>query len=118
MGSEAEAALRAPRTADQSALVLENVLEEIERLSRLSDQLLFLCREDAGLVPLARAAVPFDELLRDVSDHMRAVAQAKGVSLSLDRVTASRLAGDEDHLRRLLFNLLDNAIKFTPSGGS
>jgi signal transduction histidine kinase len=46
------------------------------------------------------------------------VAEERGVRLEALRVAPSHVTGDEDQLRRLLFNLLDNAIKFTPSNGS
>ena len=49
MRTEAEVALRSPRCPDRDARVLENLIEEIERLSRLVSQLLFLCREDTGI---------------------------------------------------------------------
>ena len=49
MRTDAEVALRAPRSPENDGRVLENLLEEIDRLTRLVTQLLFLCREDAGL---------------------------------------------------------------------
>src|SRR5262249_60083711 len=55
--NEAEVALRMPREPEQYRAVLEDQLEELERLSRLAERLLFLCRGDAGLVAMARAPV-------------------------------------------------------------
>jgi two-component system phosphate regulon sensor histidine kinase PhoR len=49
---------------------------------------------------------------------MRLVAEEKGVTLKVDGAVPCHVQGDEDQLRRLLFNLLDNAIKFTPPGGA
>jgi signal transduction histidine kinase len=94
------------------------MLEEVERLTRLAEQLLFLCREDAGLIPLAATTVRLDDLVADAVEHMRAVAEAKGLTLQCDHPEACPIRGDADHLRRLHFNLLDNAIKFTPAGGT
>jgi len=116
--NEAEVALRMPREPEQYRRVLEDQLEELERLSRLAERLLFLCREDAGLVPMSRELVRLDEVVEGVAEHMRVVAEENGVRLDADRVIPCQVKGDEDQLRRLLLNLLDNAIKFTPARGT
>ena len=83
MRTEAEVALRAPRSPEQDERVLENLLEEIERLTRLVSQLLFLCREDAGLRVGALQPVRLDEIVRDVANHMQVVARKKGLALEI-----------------------------------
>jgi heavy metal sensor kinase len=118
MRNAAEVALRLPRDAEQYREVLEDLLEEIERLSRLAEQLLFLCREDAGLVPQSRQTVRLDELIHEVADHMRVVAAEKRQTITVDNRTHCPVAGDDHQLRRLLANLLDNAIKYTSTGGA
>jgi heavy metal sensor kinase len=118
MRTAAEVALRAPRSAEEDAGVLEDLLEEIERLSRLVSQLLFLCREDGGLEMGPREKVCLDEVVREVSDHMQVIAHEKGVNLEVGCSQVCVVQGDRDRLRQLLFNLLDNAIKYTPPGGS
>jgi heavy metal sensor kinase len=115
--NEAEVALRLPRTADEYAGVLADVLEETDRLTRMADQLLFLSRQDAGLHPAPRKMVPVDALLEEVVGHMRMVAQAKGVTLSLDRPAPCVVSADAGQLRRVFYNLLDNAIKYTGPPG-
>lgn len=116
--NEAEVALRQPRTAVEYGRVLENLLEETVRLGRMADQLLFLSRQDAGLNPPVRDDIPLDGILRDVVENMRLVAQEKGVALTLAANPACRVRGDENQLRRVFYNLLDNAIKYTGAGGT
>ncbi len=115
--AEAEVALRSQRSPEEYAHVLENLLEETERLSSLADQLLFLCRQDAGLHPAAREPVAMDDLLRDVVNNMQLVGQEKGVTVSLAENAACTLVADSRQLRRVFYNLLDNAIKYTDSPG-
>src|SRR5262249_28056291 len=116
--NEAEVALRSPREPEQYRAVLEDQLEELERLSRLAERLLFLCREDAGLVPIARRPGNLREVVEDVAEHMQVVAEERGVTLHAEGVAPGTIPGDEDQLRRLLFNLVENAIKFTPGWGT
>jgi heavy metal sensor kinase len=115
--SEAEVALRAPRSGEEYRQVLRSQLEEIDRLTRLADQLLFLCREDAGEPSAPAAAVRVDALLQNVGDQLQASAKGKGLSLQVEQVPDCSVEIDADRLRRLFVNLLDNAIKYTPGGG-
>jgi two-component system heavy metal sensor histidine kinase CusS len=118
MRTEAEVALRSPREPEPDGRVLENILEETDRLGRLVSQLLFLCREDTGLATGARGPVRLDDVVREVADHMQVMAREKGLILAVDGITPCCVQGDADRLRQLFFNLLDNAIKNTPSGGA
>ena len=115
--SEAEVALRSPRDPERDAQVLEDILEEVERLGRLVTQLLFLCREDTGLATGQRKPVRLDEVIRDVADHMQVVAREKGIELEVRLEEPCRVLGDEDRLRQVFFNLIDNALKYTTAGG-
>jgi heavy metal sensor kinase len=116
--SEAEVALQSPRSADEYGRVLEEVLEETVRLSRMADQLLFLCRQDAGLNPPVGGPVALRQLLEEVMGNMGLVAREKGVVLLFDAAPSVTALGDEGQLRRVFYNLIDNALKFTLSGGS
>ena len=118
MRTEAEVALRSPRSPDRDARVLENLLEEIERLSRLVSQLLFLCREDTGIGTTNFQPIRLDALVRNVVEHIEVTAKEKGLNLRAGLGDACDIEGDPDRLRQLFFNLLDNAIKYTSPGGS
>jgi heavy metal sensor kinase len=116
--NEAEVALRSTRTTEEYSRVLENLLEETNRLSSLADQLLFLCRQDAGLQPRTEEGIAMADLLADVVSNMQLVAQERVVALALVANEPWRLTGDSRQLRRVFYNLLDNAIKYTCAGGT
>jgi heavy metal sensor kinase len=116
--SAAEIALRSGRSAVEYQRTLESILEETVRLSRLCDQLLFLCREDAGIRTRMHRPVPIAESVRSVASRMQIVAEEKGVNLEVGSLPPSMVDGDEMQLRQLWYNLVDNAIKYTCTGGT
>jgi heavy metal sensor kinase len=114
---ELEVALRAPRSAEEYQRVLASALEEGERIARLVEGLLLLSRADAGVLRMDRQPLDLGELVTEVSADARVLAEAHGVALNLGAVAPVSIHGDRDHLRRLLLNLIDNGIKYTPTGG-
>ena len=65
-----------------------------------------------------RRAVDLKTLAEEVIGAVRPLAESRSVSLQADSMEPVQVMGDPDHLRRLFLNLLDNGIKYTPSGGS
>jgi heavy metal sensor kinase len=109
--------LRSP-SSDEHRTSLISQLEEIDRLKRLIDQLLTLARAEAGEIPLKQERVDLSALTTSVIDQLEPIAVSKAITLHGD-VSASIVVehSDAEWLRRLLLNLLDNALKFTPEGG-
>jgi signal transduction histidine kinase len=115
---EIEVALRSKRSPDEYTDVLKSALEEIQRISVLVEGLLLLARSDAGMLKMDRAPVDLVLVAEEVLNRLGPAAAAKAVTLTLGRIEPLEISGDLVHLRRLLFNLVDNAIKYTPAKGT
>jgi heavy metal sensor kinase len=126
--TEAEVALAKPLGVTEHQQLLGSILEECARLTRLTDQLLSLAREDAGGSANASrdAQVPqvdLKGLVGSVAETMRPLADSKDLRLHLNSPAdhagdgVITVPGDAARLREVFFNLLDNSIKYTPSGG-
>jgi heavy metal sensor kinase len=114
---EIELALRRTGLDDQQRSAFGSQLEELDRLKRLIDQILTLARAEAGQIPLSFAPVDLSELGLALIEQLEPVAQARGIDLHCDRAGPAVVEGDAGWLRRLVLNLLDNALKFTGEGG-
>lgn len=91
----------------------------IDRATRLVEQLLVLARQEASATAGAiRQEVDLAELARRSVADLAAAAQAKGVDLGVQRADAVRVQGQPDALNILLRNLVENAVKYTPQGGT
>lgn len=114
---EVEVALRSPRTSEEYRETLESSLEEIDRISRLVEGLLLLARAEAGALRLDRKELDLSQLMEDVFEQCQAHAAARQVELSLGEREPVLIRGDAEHMRRVVLNLVDNGIKYTPAGG-
>lgn len=115
--TEAEVALNQPVSDDEKQNLLGNILEECERLTSITEQLLTLSREDAGIAHFRREPVDVGDLASDVAETMRPLADAKKLQLAVAANGAATVVGDADRLKQVVYNLLDNAIKYTPQAG-
>lgn len=115
---EADVALSQDRDSADYKAALAIIQDEAKRLSRLVDDMLELARADAGQRPLRVEAFYLNDLVDECCRAAQVLAAQKGLSLQAEPAPDISFRGDEDILRRMLLNLLDNAIKYTPAGGS
>ena len=116
--TKAEVALQESRTPETYATALRGMGHEAQRLGRVVDDLLMLARADAGERHVERTRFFLDDVVLDAALSVRTLAQAAGVTMIVDEFEESPVIGDANLVRELVVVLLDNAVKFTPAGGS
>ena len=115
---EAEVALSQPaRSLEEYRESLGVLHHEAERLTHIVEDLFTLTRADAGQYPLQPGDFYLDELVAECIHSARTLALAKKISLNFEEAPESPIHADESLLRRMILNLLDNAIKYTSEGG-
>ena len=105
------------RDEEEYREALRVMAEQTRRLSRIVQDMFTLARADSGHYPLRRATLRLDALLAEVARAGAVLASGKGVEVELGELPEAPFEGDEDLLRQMLLNLVDNAVKFTPAGG-
>jgi len=117
MRGELELALRRPREAEEYRRVVESTLEEVDRLSRITEDLLVLARSDSGAMEPRLETVEVGAVVSRVLDRLRGRAEVKGVALRLKAEGDAVATADPGLLGQVAWNLVDNGVKFTPTGG-
>lgn len=97
--------------------VISSMLEELDRLTRLVDDLLTLARADSGQMVARKERVDLSSLARDVAESMRPLAEEKGQTLSIRTNGTVCVDADPAILRLALTNIVDNAVSYTQPGG-
>ena len=115
--SVGEVGLREHRDAGAYEQVIQSMLEETDRLTRLVDRLLLLSRADRGELALAHRPVELGVLADDVAAHLGVLAEEKRQSMTVEHEARARCLGDQIALRQAVINLVDNAIRYTPAEG-
>jgi len=118
----AELSLRRARTPESYRGSLQEVAAEAERMTRLVEELLILARSDAATAEMPLGAVDVREVLTEVCDEMRTLAELRQIRVEADYGAsqaegAAIIAGNRPALHRLFLVLLDNAIKFSHPDG-
>ncbi len=103
--------------SEVSEKFLGNIVREVDRLVRLSEDLTFLAR--AETLPPARERFDLGDLVADMAERLATYADKRQVKVVLPKtMPLLEIEADRSELEQVFFNLLDNAIKYTPSGGS
>jgi heavy metal sensor kinase len=105
-----------PSMADYEELLVD-LIEECTLLETLVNQLLLLVETEAELPAAKFETVDVRELTEKSVDMFTGVAEARGIDVRLDSVAEARVLGNRQHLRQVLNNLLDNAVKYADSNG-
>jgi signal transduction histidine kinase len=111
-----EALIDGVRPTDEAHL--RAILEDTHVLARLIDDLRTISVAEAGALPLHREATDVDVLVRDTVGSFEAAAAAAGISLRADAASAGSASIDPVRVREVLTNVIANALRYTPRGGS
>jgi heavy metal sensor kinase len=115
---ETEVALEQERVTDEYKESLALIKDEAERLSRIVENLFMLARQPVDAPSMMREPVRLDELVADCARAAQVLATQKGLRLTIKGpLPKISMNGDDEMLKRMLLNLLDNAVKYTPAGG-
>ncbi|MDO9085576.1 MAG: HAMP domain-containing sensor histidine kinase [Anaerolineaceae bacterium] len=97
----------------ESLVSIEN---EVDRLTRLVGNLLFLSQAETGEMPMDFRLFSLDDLICEVFNHVQTLAAGR-LSIVMTKVDQIEINGDRDRIKQVLLNLLGNAIQYTPDGG-
>ncbi|HEX5432018.1 MAG TPA: ATP-binding protein [Bryobacteraceae bacterium] len=113
-----EVALFTAETPEQYREAMANALEDVEQISSIVRALLLLSQAESGQLVLQKSALDLGGVALDIVDQFQIPAQEKEIQLEASISPKSMIVADRTQIERLLSNLLSNALKYTPKGGS
>jgi signal transduction histidine kinase len=118
MRADVERAMHPTATETDQAVALEEALQQVTRMADLVDSLLTLARADEGRFDLYREPVELTPLTNEVVETARLLGEDAGLVILAPHIENAEVLGDLTRLRQLFLNLVTNAIKYTPRGGT
>ncbi len=113
----ADVALRGEKAPDEYVQSLRAIRAETERLAGILANIMTLATAEAGAWPERRESLFLDDLLLDAASSARVLAEERELRLDVEELDEMPVRGDPDLLRQMIMILIDNAMKFTPTGG-
>jgi len=116
--SVGEVGLQKSGTIEEYRDIIGSMLEEVNHLTSLVENLLTIARADAGQIPLRRSQFGAMELAREAGGLLDVLIEDKGQTMQFEGDEGVSLAGDRLLLRQVLVNIIHNAVKYMPAGGT
>jgi heavy metal sensor kinase len=114
----AEVTLTTGKALNEYESMAASTIEECDRLLDMINTMLMISKAESGAGTLSREEIDLEGLVREACELFEPAAEEQGVTLHYDVPKTCHLVGDNRMIQRMLSNLLDNAIKYTPSGGA
>ena len=114
----AEITITSGKTLDEYENMAASTIEECDRLLDMINTMLMISKTESGAYKFSSEDIDLSGLIREACELFSPIAEDKNVALSCEASNGIRLTGDTSMIQRLISNLLDNAVKYTPSGGT
>jgi heavy metal sensor kinase len=114
---EIEVALRSERTVEDYQDTLVSILEEIDRMSRIVEDLLLIAKADAKEIIIEKKKIKLNEILNDLCEQLSIFGEAKNVELHYENLPEIEVFADPLRLRQVFTNIIENAIKYNVNNG-
>ena len=104
------------RLGEYDVSALENMSQEIARMTRMVEDLLLMVQAESGRLELELVPVELDTILLEIYQQSRVLA-GRDKTIKIEKIEQLVVMADQDRIKQVLLNLISNAIKFTPEGG-